>query len=369
MDDAGQIPTVPARLRWLFETTATRAPGDGSTAEPTWRAHTVAEVVRVLGGELGIEATAATSLLSRLQAGRADAPDAALAVIARFFGIDVGYFGSDPVVVGAAQDQVLDRALRDAEVDLVAMCRTFVLSPERRRARLRFVLDIARTTRAPTQQPGGVGPTNIGKVSSPGVRACHHRGRADLGRGSSVAGRAGPAGGKMRTRSSLTTREIRELCVHLLCDLDIVPPLDPRLLCQRVSEHRGRRIKLLAEEVFTTSSVGHLICKPRHDVIVYQRTAPLAQQAHVIYHELIHLVRGHLDGSESLTCGALDTAADPAQPGLYSDWQEWEAETGATVLSELSRQPADPRLLARDTPAPEGGLAAAFGLIREGWRR
>lgn len=162
----------------------------------------------------------------------------------------------------------------------------------------------------------------------------------------------------------LTTAELRELCLKMLSDLDIVPPLTASTLCERLGESRGRPIKLVAAEVFTTASVGHLICKRRRDLIVYQRDAPPGQQDHVIYHEVLHLIRDHLDGQESLSCGGSEDAGG----GLYTAWQEWEAETGASILSTLARQPPHPRWVQRSAAAHENGLAATFGLTTGRWR-
>lgn len=162
--------------------------------------------------------------------------------------------------------------------------------------------------------------------------------------------------------------QLRSMCLRLLSDLDILPPLTPETLCQRLGSARGRRIKLVADELYTTSSVGHLISKARRDLIAYQRRAPRAQQAHVIYHEVMHLVLGHLTDAESLTCGALEESDSGGQDGLYARWQEWEAETGATILSELSRQRAHPEWVARAAPTADRGIAAAFGLAEDGWR-
>jgi hypothetical protein len=162
----------------------------------------------------------------------------------------------------------------------------------------------------------------------------------------------------------LTATELRELCLRMLSELDIVPPLTASVLCERLGKSRGRPIKLVAAEVFTTASVGHLICKRRRDLIVYQQAAPPAQQAHVIYHEVLHLIRDHLDGQESLSCGG----AEDDSAGLYAAWQEWEAETGATILSEFARQPPHPRWVQRSAAAHENGLAATFGLTTGRWR-
>jgi len=178
-------------------------------------------------------------------------------------------------------------------------------------------------------------------------------------------------GGHVSTQRPMSEAQLRALCQQLLNDLNIVPPLTPEILCKKLGAARRRRIKLVAGELHTTASVGHLIAKERRDVIAYQEDAPQPQQAQVIYHEVMHLVRGHLDGAEdSLTCGALEgTGEGGADEGLYARWQEWEAETGATILSEMGRRRTDPRLISKDASPSERGIAATFGLSTDGWRR
>ena len=64
--------------------------------------------------------------------------------------------------------------------------------------------------------------------------------------------------------------------------------------------------------------------------------------------------------------GRFGTEDDSA--GLYAAWQEWEAETGATILSEFARHPPHPRWVQRSAAAHENGLAATFGLTTGRWR-
>lgn len=163
--------------------------------------------------------------------------------------------------------------------------------------------------------------------------------------------------------------QIRVRCVELVRDLGILPPLDPVALCRRLSGHRGRRIRLTAADLGSTTSVGHLVVQSRSDRILYERSAPLPQRNHVIYHELMHLVLDHLADGEPLTCGStLFTGGGDGEDGLYAGWQEWEAETGATILSGMSRERRRPDRLPTSVRPAEQGIAAAFGLVAGGWR-
>lgn len=53
---------------------------------------------------------------------------------------------------------------------------------------------------------------------------------------------------------------------------------------------------------------------------------------------------------------------------LYGRWQEWEAETGATILSELASLRARPHVITKNAGRSDRAIAAAFGLSDTGWR-
>lgn len=158
------------------------------------------------------------------------------------------------------------------------------------------------------------------------------------------------------------------LCRALVRDCNLELPLDPWELCRRLGRRRRRAITLVAASLGGPHSVGHLVALPRSDKIFYDKAAARGLQAQIICHEVIHLVRGHLDDQPELTCGAMlldPTASAPPtnqgrSPSLYAEWQEWEAEVGATYLSSLTRT----RTIPARAPASgeEAGFAAAFGL-------
>jgi hypothetical protein len=174
----------------------------------------------------------------------------------------------------------------------------------------------------------------------------------------------------------MTGQQLRGLCVELVTDLSLRPPFTPWTLCEELARHRGRPIKLQAADLGATSSVGHLVAEGERDRILYERAAPSLQQATVIYHEVIHLTRDHLDGQTALTCG--DSLGDDehdeggavvttAGGSLYSTWQEWEAEVGSTILMQMSRRRPRPDSLTRAAHPAEHGIAAAFGLRTTDW--
>jgi hypothetical protein len=136
--------------------------------------------------------------------------------------------------------------------------------------------------------------------------------------------------------------ELRRYCRALVSDVGLSPPLDPVIFCQRLSDSRGRMIKLFPREIPVAAAVGVLMATNDRDLITYQAATTLAHQGHIIYHEVIHLLRDHVISHGALTCGGLlpEASAESGPPlprrSLYEDWQEWEAETGATILSEWS---------------------------------
>lgn len=175
------------------------------------------------------------------------------------------------------------------------------------------------------------------------------------------------------TVAHLPSREdMRSFCLDLLSSLGVAPPLTPEQLCRRLAEHRGRPIILQGADLGATTSIGHLVAQQKQDRILFERSAPRAQQEMVIYHEVIHLVRNHLDDEAALTCGALlsdSEESDRKVVSLYSDRYEWEAEVGATVLYELSRRRLRPdQFVSRSTNwSAEQGVAGAFGLASSDW--
>lgn len=105
---------------------------------------------------------------------------------------------------------------------------------------------------------------------------------------------------------------------------------------------------------------GLLISYPTKDLIAYQADTTPAHQRHIVFHEIVHLLNGHLGPDrESAICGALlETSASAADASLYDNWQEWEAETGGTILSGWSG-PAS-------TPEPRSEAARRLGTVLGG---
>lgn len=174
---------------------------------------------------------------------------------------------------------------------------------------------------------------------------------------------------------ALSERRLRELCRDLLAELGFHGPPEPHELCRRLAAHRGRDIVLEAQRVPEAEGCGFgaLLPLPGKDVIVYPADVSRPWQGHIIYHEVIHLVRSHAADGQ-LLCGAdADLAAEAQEAGsgrYFHRWKEWEAETGATILTEIADRGA--ALLYSDrpdlSPAEQAYARAVGGRFREGRR-
>ncbi|QWF85204.1 ImmA/IrrE family metallo-endopeptidase [Amycolatopsis sp. CA-230715] len=344
---------VADRLNWLFEVVAAPVEtGDAATdreAEevdgPQWRPYTNAEVGDALAAALGRDHPAAgRAAVERLRAGGA-ATDEQLAAVAEFFGIEPEFFGDDQSRVDAVRDQVLELAFRDSGVSGYLICRGRRPSAAHRRIQLWKALHTVRPTALPSVN---VSPSHSRR--SPADR------RDD---------RPLPDGASQDSGSSMTApmseAQLRTLCRDLVHDLGLGTPFDAHELCRRLADRRGRPIKVRAIDLGATTGVGHLVPKRRADHILVEHTAPASQQALVIYHEVIHLVRDHLEVGDTLTCGL---AVDPDdEQGAYTDWREREAEIGARTLSAMSRERPRPNRLPVAAGPADQSIAAAFGFV------
>jgi hypothetical protein len=121
--------------------------------------------------------------------------------------------------------------------------------------------------------------------------------------------------------------ELRRLCRGVLEDFNISPPVDAQVLCERLARARGREIRLIERDLPCSATFGALVPMPTRDLIIYPRRVAHPYRQHIIFHEVMHLIRGHgcASGAKKLfVCGRQNS---------YDHWQEWEAETGATLLA------------------------------------
>ncbi|RJQ75378.1 hypothetical protein D5S17_21040 [Pseudonocardiaceae bacterium YIM PH 21723] len=162
-------------------------------------------------------------------------------------------------------------------------------------------------------------------------------------------------------------RELRRQCRRLLRELDIRPPLDVRLLCERLAAHRGRPIHLMDYPLPVPGEFGVWLASDAADYILYQRETTKPHQDHIILHEVGHIVAGHTsdeDDDELLQRIYPDIDPEVVRRALlrrthYDAAQEREAETVATIILEWAS------VLNYVTPAGTGLGAALNG--RRGW--
>lgn len=160
-------------------------------------------------------------------------------------------------------------------------------------------------------------------------------------------------------------RELRRFCRRTLTALDLRPPLSAEELCARLGSARGRAIVLVARDLDAANAFGCLVPMRTRDLIVHDANLSRAHRDHVVFHEVVHLLRGHVDRTATqdgpLICGPRPAGA--AQGTLYDSGQEWEAETGATIFSTWAQtEPGAP------TPTEPVASAITRALVPSAWR-
>src|SRR5207248_11154088 len=94
-------------------------------------------------------------------------------------------------------------------------------------------------------------------------------------------------------RRAMKERELRKRCRKLLNQLDIGPPLDVELLCERLGGRRGKPIRLMAYPLEVPGPFGCWIATASADYIFYQAETTKSHHDHIILHELGHMLADH----------------------------------------------------------------------------
>lgn len=141
----------------------------------------------------------------------------------------------------------------------------------------------------------------------------------------------------------MTERQLRSQARGLLRDLGYRRTPPPAELCRRLSEQLGHPIELVGRSLPEIRSFGCVIPYPDRYHITYLTDLSVERQNYTIYHEIAHIVLGHLQPGEDgapLMCGSL-LIGSGEEPGgsLYDDRPEWDAETLGAILSSWSRLP------------------------------
>jgi hypothetical protein len=160
--------------------------------------------------------------------------------------------------------------------------------------------------------------------------------------------------------------ETRARCQLILGSLDIPQPFDLPAFVASVASLRGRHISLTPFRAGPDGLCGAWIRARSTDYIYYDdQTTPL-HQAHIVLHEIAHMLLGHHSAGPTLLPGPRPLAgpgpgaadAEPESGGSYAAAQEREAETLASmILERAGRRPA--RLPADRKPAGEPPAALA----------
>ena len=164
--------------------------------------------------------------------------------------------------------------------------------------------------------------------------------------------------------------EIRRICRALLGELQLNPPLDAAVLARSLGELLQHPIHLIAKHDEIVGSFGIVIPSDVGYEIIYQGATSVADQNHIIYHELGHIYLKHLGRrrGRTLFCGFAPPGTDPERPrNLYADTSEWEAETFASVLSEWTNAVAADPFPQEEADPVVDRLNHALGDLR-GWQ-
>ncbi|MDG9719036.1 ImmA/IrrE family metallo-endopeptidase [Streptomyces sp. DH24] len=100
-------------------------------------------------------------------------------------------------------------------------------------------------------------------------------------------------------------------------------PLSVTALCDLLGKSRGRPIALVEWDLPAHGPFGVLISREHEDVIAYQAKTTKAHQAHIILHEVGHIIAFDLDGRRP---------ADTQSRTAYSDRDERDAEIIASAI-------------------------------------
>jgi hypothetical protein len=136
-------------------------------------------------------------------------------------------------------------------------------------------------------------------------------------------------------------REIRRRCKRELRALRIRPPLDVPLLCERLGERRGRPIRLMPYPIPVPGPFGLWLATEAADYILYQQETSKSHQAHIILHEVGHILADHQsdETDDSVWRDLLgnippDAIRRALRRSSYDVEHEREAELVATIILE-----------------------------------
>jgi hypothetical protein len=129
-------------------------------------------------------------------------------------------------------------------------------------------------------------------------------------------------------------------CGALVAGLDIPEPFGLDSLCHSLGVQRARPIVLMPTAMVFGNLCGLWLGTARADYVFYEEDTSRLHQAHIVCHELGHILRRHSASRtlDSEVARALTAALDVGEVQrvlgreTYNDIQEYEAELIATLL-------------------------------------
>lgn len=169
-----------------------------------------------------------------------------------------------------------------------------------------------------------------GGSCSVGTRSHGSRGKGAALPSDVSSGRLGNALKRTTTKargSRLRDARLRAHSRHLLRRLEPPFPFSVTTLCEQLGELRGTPVRLLPWELPADGPFGMLISRDTEDVIIYQANTTKAHQAHIILHEIGHLI-------------SYDLAGERPEPlsmrTCYSPAEERDAEVVASTIMRVA---------------------------------
>lgn len=158
------------------------------------------------------------------------------------------------------------------------------------------------------------------------------------------------------------TRAMAQRARELTVQLSLTPPFQPRVFVSRLAEVRGLAIKLVPFPMLGAANGFCLRVGETEYLVYYDPAASPKTLARIIFHEVAHIILGHvpISTSEQIAEMLATLVPTPARPALfrrprYSLPCELDAEALAMALTALSfRSPTPARPIEPELPRDPG---------------
>jgi hypothetical protein len=140
---------------------------------------------------------------------------------------------------------------------------------------------------------------------------------------------------------ALKEKQLRLRCEELVESLDIPAPSSVEDLCCSLSRRRNRPINLLPLKLPKDGPCGLWVSVKNADYIVYQQQTTPMHRAHIIAHEIGHILREHNPASTSHTLSIPRILLPNLSPKIIQRVRTIEKVLGRTQYSLLEEQEAE----------------------------